>query len=94
MARKKLAVVGNGMGTSRLLDELVQRGGHERYEITVFGEEMGGAYNRIALSRVLGGAIPDSNRHQDPRVVRHPRYPAPLRDAGAAYRHSPQERRG
>jgi nitrite reductase (NADH) large subunit len=60
MARKKLAIVGNGMGTCRLLDELVTRGAHELYEITVFGEEPGGAYNRILLGKVLGGDAPDA----------------------------------
>jgi nitrite reductase (NADH) large subunit len=60
MARKKLAIVGNGMGTCGLLDELVARRGHELYEITVFGEEPGGAYNRILLGRVLGGEAPDA----------------------------------
>jgi nitrite reductase (NADH) large subunit len=60
MAKKKLSIIGNGMGTCRLLDELVLRGGAQQYEITVFGEERGGAYNRIALSRVLAGDPPDS----------------------------------
>jgi nitrite reductase (NADH) large subunit len=55
-----LAIIGNGMAACRLLDELVARGGHTRYEITVFGEEPGGAYNRILLSHVLGGDQPDS----------------------------------
>ena len=58
--KKKLAIVGNGMGTCRLLDELVRRGGAQRYEITVFGEERGGAYNRILLGRVLAGESPDA----------------------------------
>jgi nitrite reductase (NADH) large subunit len=59
MSKKKLAVIGNGMGTCRLLDELVARGGAFQYEITVFGEEQGGAYNRIMLGKVLAGAAPD-----------------------------------
>ena len=60
MAKKKLAIIGNGMATCRLLDELVLREGMRRYEITVFGEEPGGAYNRILLSRVLAGETPDA----------------------------------
>ncbi|HET9954583.1 MAG TPA: FAD-dependent oxidoreductase [Polyangiaceae bacterium] len=60
MAKKKLAIIGNGMGTCRLLDELVQRRGHELYEITVYGEEPGGAYNRISLGKVLAGEAPDA----------------------------------
>lgn len=58
--RKKLAIIGNGMGTSRLLDELVERGAPFKYEISVFGEEQGGAYNRIMLGKVLAGEPPDS----------------------------------
>jgi nitrite reductase (NADH) large subunit len=58
--KKKLCVIGNGMGTCRLLDELVRRDATNKYEITVFGEERGGAYNRIMLGRVLAGEAPDS----------------------------------
>jgi len=60
MSKKKLAIIGNGMGTCRLLEGLVARRGHELYEISVFGEEQGGAYNRILLGNVLAGAAPDS----------------------------------
>jgi nitrite reductase (NADH) large subunit len=59
MWKKRLAIIGNGMGTCRLLDELTARGAHVLYEITVYGEEPGGAYNRIMLGRVLGGERPD-----------------------------------
>ncbi len=60
MAKKRLAIIGNGNGTCRLLDELVTRGANELYEITVYGEEQGGAYNRILLGKVLGGESPDA----------------------------------
>ena len=61
MARtKSLALVGNGMATCRLLDELFRRSANQRYDITVFGEESGGSYNRVLLSRVLAGAKPDN----------------------------------
>jgi nitrite reductase (NADH) large subunit len=56
---KRLAIIGNGMATSRLLDELLARDAGHRYEITVYGEEPGGAYNRILLSKVLAGQEPD-----------------------------------
>jgi nitrite reductase (NADH) large subunit len=59
MSKKKLAIIGNGMGTCRLLDELAARGAAFQYEITVFGEEQGGAYNRIQLGKVLAGGSPD-----------------------------------
>jgi nitrite reductase (NADH) large subunit len=48
------------MGTCRLLDELVARDAQRLYEITVYGEEPGGAYNRILLGKVLGGDAPDA----------------------------------
>jgi nitrite reductase (NADH) large subunit len=60
MSKKKLAIIGNGMGTCRLLDELATRGAAFQYEITVFGEEQGGAYNRIMLGKVLAGGEPDA----------------------------------
>ncbi|MCE9562481.1 MAG: FAD-dependent oxidoreductase [Planctomycetes bacterium] len=60
MMRKKLAIIGNGMATGRLLDELIRRDALSQFEITVFGEEAHGCYNRILLNRVLlGGAVDD-----------------------------------
>ena len=59
MRKKQLAIIGNGMATCRLLDELLQRDGLTRYEVVIFGEEKGGAYNRVLLSKVLGGSDPD-----------------------------------
>jgi len=58
--KKKLAIIGNGMATCRLLDELLQRGALARYEIAIFGDEKGGSYNRILLGKVLGGEAPDT----------------------------------
>lgn len=58
--RKEIVIIGNGMATCRLLDELVAHGSSERYDIAIVGEEPGGAYNRILLSKVLGGSDPDS----------------------------------
>src|SRR5438128_12471326 len=59
MTKKRLAIVGNGMAASRLLDELVRRGATDSFEISVFGEEARGSYNRILLGRVLSGGDPD-----------------------------------
>ncbi|HLL90633.1 MAG TPA: FAD-dependent oxidoreductase [Tepidisphaeraceae bacterium] len=59
MAKKNLAIIGNGMAASRLLDDLLARGANHRYAITVFGDEPGGCYNRVLLSKVLAGADPD-----------------------------------
>ncbi len=61
MANKKpLAIIGNGMAASRLIDDLIRRGATERFAITVFGEETGGCYNRILLSKVLAGTASDA----------------------------------
>ncbi|MBC7783636.1 MAG: NAD(P)/FAD-dependent oxidoreductase [Burkholderiales bacterium] len=62
MAKKHLVIIGHGMAGSRLLDELQSRHAGTRYRITVYGEEPGAAYNRILLSKVLGGADPDTIR--------------------------------
>jgi nitrite reductase (NADH) large subunit len=56
---RELAVVGNGMATARLLDELLARGAQDQFTITVYGDERGGGYNRILLGQVLAGAAPD-----------------------------------
>ena len=57
--KKRLAIVGNGMAASRLLDELVRRNATDAFEVAVFGEEARGAYNRILLAGVLGGRDPE-----------------------------------
>lgn len=54
-ARRRLVVIGNGMGGARLVDDVVTRGGNDLFEITVFGDEPHGNYNRILLSSVLAG---------------------------------------
>ncbi len=54
--KQRLAIIGNGMAGARFCAELVARGGTERFDISVFGEEPGGAYNRILLSDVLNGS--------------------------------------
>ncbi|HVT09928.1 MAG TPA: FAD-dependent oxidoreductase [Polyangia bacterium] len=58
--KRRLAIVGAGMATCRLLDELERRGGFDRFEVSVFGDERGGAYNRVLLSKVLAGDEPDA----------------------------------
>jgi nitrite reductase (NADH) large subunit len=57
--KKRLAIIGNGMAAGRLLDELLRRAATTAFEITVFGEEPRGSYNRILLGRVLSGGAPD-----------------------------------
>lgn len=62
MPKKHLVIVGNGMAGARLLQELLRRDAQRRYNISVFGEEPGPAYNRMLLSRILGGDDPDTIR--------------------------------
>ncbi len=59
---KKLVVIGNGMAGARTVEEILARGGAEQFDITVFGDEPYGNYNRILLSNVL-------NRSQDPSDI-------------------------
>ncbi len=54
MNRQKLVLVGNGMAGVRALEELLKLA-PDKYEITVFGDEPWGNYNRILLSPVLAG---------------------------------------
>ena len=53
-SKPKLAVVGNGMAGMRTVEELLKLA-PDLYDITVFGAEPHGNYNRILLSPVLAG---------------------------------------
>jgi nitrite reductase (NADH) large subunit len=55
-ARQRLIVIGNGMAGARAVEEIIDRGGSERFTITMFGDEPHGNYNRISLSNVLAGS--------------------------------------
>ncbi|HSW11855.1 MAG TPA: FAD-dependent oxidoreductase [Solimonas sp.] len=52
--KQKLVVIGNGMAGMRTVEELLKLA-PELYDITVFGAEPHGNYNRILLSPVLAG---------------------------------------
>jgi nitrite reductase (NADH) large subunit len=54
MMKQKLILIGNGMAGMRTIDELLKLA-PEQYDITVFGAEPHGNYNRIMLSPVLAG---------------------------------------
>ncbi|GAA2615138.1 nitrite reductase large subunit NirB [Dactylosporangium fulvum] len=54
--RARLVVIGNGMAGARTVEEILARGGGERFAVTMFGAEPYGNYNRILLSNVLAGA--------------------------------------
>jgi len=56
MEKIKLVLVGNGMAGVRTLEELLKLA-PELYDITVFGAEPQGNYNRILLSPVLAGEM-------------------------------------
>jgi nitrite reductase (NADH) large subunit len=56
MAKQKLVVVGNGMAGARAVEEVLARGGADLFDITMFGDEPYGNYNRILLSNILSGA--------------------------------------
>jgi nitrite reductase (NADH) large subunit len=51
----RLVVVGNGMAGIRAIEEVLARDSGEAFDITVFGDEPYGNYNRILLSNVLAG---------------------------------------
>jgi nitrite reductase (NADH) large subunit len=55
MSKQKLVVVGNGMAGARAVEEILARGGAELFDITMFGDEPYGNYNRILLSNILSG---------------------------------------
>jgi nitrite reductase (NADH) large subunit len=55
LRRTRLVVAGNGMAGMRTVEELLKLGVAGRFDITVFGSEPRGNYNRILLSPVLAG---------------------------------------
>src|SRR5216683_3162676 len=56
MTTQQMVVIGNGMAGARAVEEVLARGGADQFEITIFGEEHYGNYNRILLSNVLSGS--------------------------------------
>ncbi len=56
MGKQRLVVVGNGMAGARAVEEVLALGGADRFEITMFGDEPYGNYNRILLSNILSGS--------------------------------------
>jgi len=56
MSKQRLVVIGNGMAGARAVEEILARGGGEKFEITMFGDEPYGNYNRILLSNVMNGS--------------------------------------
>lgn len=56
MNKRKLVVIGNGMAGARLVEDVLARGGADKFDIVMFGDEPYGNYNRILLSGVLSGS--------------------------------------
>jgi nitrite reductase (NADH) large subunit len=67
-ARRRLIVIGNGMAGMRTVEELLQLA-PEAYDITVFGAEPHGNYNRILLSPLLAG-----EKHLDEIIIHAPEW--------------------
>src|ERR1700709_589946 len=66
MDKQKLVVIGNGMAGARTVEEILERGGAEQFDITMFGEEPTGNYNRILLSNVLNGSYKEEEIFLNP----------------------------
>src|ERR671921_1932238 len=76
--RQRLVVIGNGMAGVRTVEEILERGGGDRFAITMFGDEPYGNYNRIMLSNVLAGVedesgifLNDLSWYADNRITLH-----------------------
>src|SRR6185437_16507341 len=64
--KKNLVVIGNGMAGARAVEEILARGGAGQFNITMFGDEPYGNYNRILLSNVLNGTQQESEIFLNP----------------------------
>jgi len=64
--KRKLVVIGNGMAGARTVEEILARGGGDQFDITMFGEEPTGNYNRILLSNVLNGSYQEDEIFLNP----------------------------
>ncbi len=64
--KRKLVVIGNGMAGARTVEEILARGGGDQFEITMFGDELTGNYNRILLSNVLNGSYQEEDIFLNP----------------------------
>ena len=58
--RRRLVVVGNGMAGARAVEEILLRA-RDMFQVTMFGDEPYGNYNRIMLSHVLSGEESDKD---------------------------------
>ncbi len=54
--RAKLIIVGNGMVGHHCVEQLIERGALQQFEVRVFGEERQRAYDRVHLSEYFSGS--------------------------------------
>ena len=66
MKKQNLVVIGNGMAGARTVEEILARGGAHQFDITMFGDEPTGNYNRILLSNVLNGSYQEEEIYLNP----------------------------
>lgn len=55
----RLVIIGGGMAGYGLCDRLVRSGAHERYQVTIIGDEPQPAYDRVNLSKFFSGRTAD-----------------------------------
>ena len=82
MAKQHLVVIGNGMAGARAMEEVLALGGAEQFDITMFGDEPYGNYNRIMLSNILSGSRTRA-RSSSTRLPGMKRTPSPCTPARA-----------
>ena len=58
--RQRLIVVGNGMVGHHCIEQLIERGALQRFEVHVFGEERQRAYDRVHLSEYFSGSCAET----------------------------------
>ena len=56
ITRRRLVVIGNGMAGARFIEDLIGLDPSHAFDISIFGDEPYGNYNRILLSNVLNGS--------------------------------------
>jgi len=60
MPKQRLVVIGNGMAGARVVEEVLARGGAERFKIAIFSDEASGSYDRMQLADVMNGSQDES----------------------------------
>ena len=79
--KRKLVVVGAGMASGRVLEHL-PKATRDAYEVTLFGAEPRGNYNRIMLSRCSPARRSTKRSSPTPRLVRRAQRELPVRRDG------------